>query len=191
MSFGRRVLFIALVLSFISGCAWQRIPPVPEYTSEAPLPLRVGVILDNTQASAYYGPDVLNEWKAMRLFDTIIYPYREDDQVDGVMKLSINGGWVGSGVGAGIVIGLTFGLAGTAVGPSMTGTHEALAVVSKSANEAGRYSAKVESTVEWGLCANVGEVAKKADELQRKRIAFELANKIRAERQALLSALGK
>ena len=37
------------------------------------------------------------------------------------------------------------------------------------------------------MAANTGEVSNKADELQRKRIAFELAKKIRADRQLLLS----
>jgi hypothetical protein len=191
MSHVRRILFIILVLLFISGCAWQRIPPMPAYTSEPSLPIRVGVIVDNTQTSTFYGPGVLEQWKQMRLFDEIIYPYREGDNVDCIMKLSINGGWKGSGFGAGFVIGLTFGLAGTAIGPSMTGTHEALAVISKSANEAGRYSVKVESEVEWGMAANTAEVSDKANQLQRNRIAFELAQKIRADRKTLLSALGK
>jgi hypothetical protein len=186
-----RVLFAVFLLSVASGCAWQRIPPPPEYTVEAPLPLRVGVVLGDSQPSMYYGPGVLNEWKAMKLFESLIFPYRDGDQVDAVMKLSVDGGWKGQGAGAGFVIGLTLGLAGTAIGPSMTGTHDALAVLSKSADEAGRYSAHVSSTVEWGMTANTGEVSKKADELQRKRIAFELANKIRADRQALLSRLGK
>ncbi len=53
------------------------------------------------------------------------------------------------------------------------------------------YTVQVTSTVELGMAANSGDVSKKADELQRKRIAFELAKKIRADRQSLLSILGK
>ena len=107
------------------------------------------------------------------------------------MRITITGGWKGSGAGAGFIIGLTFGLAGTVIGPSMTGTHDALAVLNKLSDEIGRYSVHVTSTVEWGMAANTGEVAKKADELQRKQIAYELAKKIRADRQALLSKFGK
>lgn len=189
----KRIAFVAVffIVSVLSGCAWQRIPPAPAYTAEAPIPLHVGVILDDSPASIYYGSGILNEWKEMRLFDSLVYPYREGDQVDAVMKLSIKGGWVGHGAGAGFIVGLTLGLASPVVGPSMTGTHDALAILNKSTNEAGRYSAKVSSTVKWGMAANTGEVSNKADELQRKRIAFELANKIRADRQALLSRLGK
>lgn len=186
-----RVFFIAAVLSIVTGCAWQRIPDAPIYTVEPSLPIRVGVILGDSQSSTYYGPGVLNEWKQMGLFESLIYPYRDGDQVDAVMKLSIDGGWKGQGAGAGFIIGLTLGLASAAVGPGMTGTHDALAVLSKPPTEVGRYSTQVSSTVEWGMGANTGEVSKKAEELQRKRIAFELANKVRADRQALLSRLGK
>jgi hypothetical protein len=184
-------LFLVLIVFAVSGCAWQRIPAAPEYILEAPIPLRVGVILADGSASTYYGPGVIKEWNEMRLFDSLIYPYRDGDPVDAVMRITITGGWKGSGVAAGLVTGLTLGLAGTAVGPSMTGTHDALAIINKSSDETGRYSVQVTSTVEWGMAANTGEVSKKADELQRKRIAFELARKIRADRQVLLSKFGK
>ena len=185
------LLFLALFAFTMSGCAWQRIPAVPEYTLEATIPLKVGVILADSQASTYYGPAVIKEWNEMRLFDSLIYPYRDGDPVDAVMRMTITGGWKGSGAAAGFVTGLTLGLAGTVVGPTMTGTHDPVAIINKSIDETGRYSVQVTSTVEWGLAANTGEVSKKADELQRKCIAFELSKKIRADRQALLSKFGK
>jgi len=186
-----RVFLIALILLFVSGCAWQRIPDLPVYTLEAPIPLKVGIMLADNSPSTYYGPGVLKEWNEMRLFESIIYPYRESDLVDAVMRMTITGGWKGSGAAAGFVTGLTLGLAGTVVGPSMTGTHDILAIMNKSSSEVGRYTVQVTSTVEWGMAASSGEVAKKADELQRKRMAFELAKKIRADRQSLLSIVGK
>jgi cell division septum initiation protein DivIVA len=130
----------------------------------------------------------------MRLFDSLVFPYREDESVDAVITLSINGGWrreSASAAAAGFVTGLTFGLAGTAMGPKMTGTHDAQAVLSKAASEAGRYSVQVTSTVEWGIAANTSEVSQKAEDLQRKRIAYELAKKIRADRRTLLLQMGK
>lgn len=184
-----RSLFLALIVLTVSGCAWQRIPAAPEYALETPIPLKVGVILADTPASAYYGPAVIKEWKEMHLFDSLAYPYRDGDSVDAVMRVTITGGWKSSGFGAGFVTGLTLGLAGTVIGPSMTGTHDTLAILNKSSDEVGRYTVQVTSTVEWGMVANTGEVSKKADELQRKRIAYELAKTIRADRQALLSKL--
>lgn len=172
---------------WLSACAWQRVPEPPQYVSEAPLPLQIGVILVDNPPSAVYGPGVINEWKELRLFEQIIYPYREGDRVDAVLNLAINGGWVGKGAAAGFVTGLTLGLAGTAIGPSMTGTHDAVAVLAQAGREIGRYSANVVTTVEWGMQANVGEVSNKADALQRKRLAHELATRIRSDRQALTS----
>ena len=186
-----RSLFLALLVLTVSSCAWQRIPVAPEYTLEAPIPLKVGVIMADNQTSMFYGPAVIKEWNEMRLFDSLVYPYRDGDPVDAVMRVTITGGWKGSGAGAGFIIGLTLGLAGTAVGPSMTGTHDALAIINKSSDEMGRYSIQVTSTVEWGMAANTGEVSNKANELQRKRIAFEPAKKIRADHQNLRSKLGK
>jgi len=182
------VLVIALILS---GCAWQRIPAAPSYAAPSPLPVRVGVVLDNTQASAYYGPGIVSLWKEMRVFESVTYPYREGDPVDGVLRLTINGGWRGEGAGAGFLIGLTLGLASPAVGPSMTGVHEAAAILSRSAAEVARYSVRVESTVTWGLGANTTEVSSKAEDLQRRRLAVELAQKLEADRAALAKAFAK
>jgi len=184
-------LFLALMVLTVSGCAWQRIPVAPEYILESPIPLKVGVILADNQASVSYGLAAIKGWNEMRLFDSLVYPYRDGDPVNAIMRVDITGDWKGSGVGAGIITGLTFGLAGTVIGPSMTGTHDALAVLNKSSDEIGRYSVHVTSTVEWGMLANTSEVAKQAEELQRKQIAYELAKKIRADRQVLLSKFGK
>lgn len=186
-----RVFFLVLTILQASGCSWQRIPDAPEYTLEAPIPLKEGIILADNQATTYYGPALTKECAEMRLFESIVYPYREGDKVDVVMRMTITGGWKGSGFGAGFVTGLTLGLAGTVVGPSMTGTHDILAVVNKSSREAGRYTVQVTSKVEWGLTANTGEVAKKADQLQTKKMAFELAKTIRADRENLLSKIAK
>jgi hypothetical protein len=56
-----------------------------------------------------------------------------------------------------------------------------------SGHETGRYSVQVTNTVEWGVLANTSEVSKKAEELQRRTLSIELAKKIRADRQMLLS----
>jgi hypothetical protein len=181
-------LLLLMIVLIVGGCAWQRIPPAPSYTATAPLPIRVGIILDSSQASAYYGPPVINLWKEMRVFESITYPYREGDPVDGILRLTINGGWRGQGAGAGFLIGLTLGLASPAVGPSMTGIHDATATVSRSAVEVARYSVRIESTVTWGMAANTSEVSSKADDLQRRKLAVELAQRLDADRTALVKA---
>ena len=187
----KNLLACFVLVLVTTGCAWQRIPDAPQYTETRPIPAKVGVVFADNRATSNYGPLVVKEWNNMKLFDSITYPYREGDKVDAVVKMDISGGWKGSGAGAGVVIGLTFGLASTVIGPSMTGTHNARASIQKSSNEIADYSVKVESTVEWGLGSNAGEVSTKAEALQTKRIAFELANKIREDEKSILSRLGK
>ena len=102
---------------------------------------------------------------------------------------------------------LTWGLSRPIVGRSATFTHDALAVIHQSSDEIGRYSVEVSSTVRWEAGGERGphflfkpagsKHVRKGDslaagyELQGKRLAFELAKKIRADRQNLLSKLGK
>lgn len=119
-----RSILLPLFLLLMAGCAWQRIPEAPEYAKEQAIPLRVGVVASGSTASLTYVPAIVDELKAMRLFDTLIYPYRAGDPVDAVTTISVDGGWKASGAGAGIVIGLTLGIASTFLGPSMTGTHD-------------------------------------------------------------------
>lgn len=182
------IAIVTGLLITLSACSWQRIPTLPDYATERPLPLKVGVMVADTAPSQALGTQLIQEWKRMPLFDSITYPYRDGDQVDGVMTLSVNGGWKGSGAGAGVLIGLTLGLAGTVLGPSMTGTHTAEAIMTMNGKEVGRYTGEAQNTVEWGITADGNEVAKKAEELQRRTLANDLAKKIRADYTLLMSS---
>lgn len=207
-------LFIALIVFVVSGCVWQRIPAAPEYILEVPIPLRMGVIFGNDTASTdsishIYGLAVIKGWNEMRLFDSLIYPYQEGDRVDAVIRITITGGWEDEGLmrktAVNLAIMLTLGLAGNVVGRNMTVIHDALVVINKSSDEIVRHSVQVTSTIELGvgllgaltywrespLTAEHRDRYVAGYELQRKRIAFELAKKIRADRQNLLSKLGK
>lgn len=94
-------LFLLLIVLAVSGCRgsaylapaleWTRIPEAPEYTVEAPIPLSVGIILDVSPAYSTSGLDVIKEWEEMRLFDSLVYPYKEGDPVDAVMRLTTTG----------------------------------------------------------------------------------------------------
>lgn len=70
--------------------------------------------------------------------------------------------------------------------------HDVLASIKKYSDVIGRYSVQATSTIEsgGGYQINPGFFEARAT-LQGKRIAFELAKKIRANRQNLLSRLGK
>jgi len=208
-----------LIVLAVSGCAglvpaleWTRIPEAPEYTVEEPIPLRVGIILEDVKPMMFTtvlgfttktcGWDVINEWEEMRLFDSLVYPYQEDDPIDAVMHLTTackaeeEGGL--SRFGVDMLNLATIGLTGIVAGRSATFTHEALAVINQFSNEIGQYSVQVATTIQLGKNPlkdahgrNYVEGYDAGYELQRKRIAFELAKKIRADRQNLLSRLGK
>ncbi|CAN5680275.1 hypothetical protein BH18PSE1_BH18PSE1_08100 [soil metagenome] len=182
---------LALILLVVSGCAWQRIPALPEHDAVASLPIRVGVILGDTGASALYGPAIVSAWKEMKLFESLTYPYRSGDPVDAVLSLTVTGGWTGSGFGAGFLVGVTLGLAGPAVGPSMTGKHEASAVLSKDEGAVIKYVANVETSVAWGVLADASEVGAKADVLHQRKLAVELARKLEADRAQITKVFGE
>jgi len=224
-------LFLLLIVLDVSGCVsfgggggggtlylvpsleWTRIPEAPEYTVEAPIPLSVGIILDDSTPYSASGLDVFIEWEEMRLFDSLVYPYKEGDPVDAVIRITTAGeeveeeGWLSREL-VDTLTTFTFGLSRPIVGRSATFTHNALAIIHQSSDEIGRYSVEVSSTVRWEAGGSMrgphilftpsgSEHVRKGDslaagyELQGKRLAFELAKKIRADRQNLLSKLGK
>lgn len=196
-----RSMCLAGAIFAITGCTWQKLPPTPVYTLEAPIPLRVGVMLANQSADQYDSP-VLDEWKKMQLFDSFVYPYKDGDPVDVVIRLTTSGSWdtslTAGDLAGNVLVGATLGLLGSAI-PSETwrGTHEAIAIINKTDNdEIGRYTVNVTSTVENARHFIFGEGpykehAANANQIQAKRLAYELATKIRADRQGLVQRLKK
>ena len=76
-------------------------------------------------------------------------------------------------------------------------THDALAVINQSSDEIGQYSVQVATTIQLGKNPlkdahgrNYVDGYDAGFELQGKRLAFELAKKIRADRQNILLKLG-
>lgn len=182
-------LFVSIL--FFSGCAWQRIPDPPVYNVPSSIPLNVGIVLGDTPPSQTYGPAVVKHLKEMGVFKSVIYPYREGDSVDGVLKITITGGLKGSGAGAGLLIGLSLFTLSPVIGPSVTATHDANVTLSKGISEVAKYSIHVETSVSWGLGANTAEVANKAEALHNRKLAVEIANSINSDRPRILREFGK
>jgi len=176
-------LFLLSIVLTVSGCAaWKKIPAAPEYTHAAPIPLKVGVILlqeDTTSINDWHGeywlgPEAIKGLKEMQLFDSLIYPY-EEGPVDVVMQLIITGGWEGR-----------------TLFRDWTTTYDVRASIKKSSDLIGRYFLQATSTLESGYGYQVNhEFWEAGTTLQGKRIAFELAKKIRADRSNLLSKYSK
>ena len=182
-----KCFILTLLLFLIAGCAWQRIPAPPEQAREQPIPLRVGFIGSSDPNSRLYVPGVVAELKSMRLFDSIIYPYREEDPVDAVATITVDGEWIPSGPGPVFAVGVTLGLASPFVGPSVTGTHVIKAAMISGTEDVGFYSTKVSTTAQWGVMADANEASQKTNALQTKRLAEALALAIREDRNNLLA----
>lgn len=181
---------ILLAILLLAGCAWQRIPSAPEYQPTSSLPARVGIVVADDDASMIYGPAIIEQWTRMGLFDSITYPYRQDEPVDAVMRLSVTGGWDNKGFLAGMAVGITLGLASTAVGPSMTGRHAVSATLSNRSGTIGSYQTQVETKVSWGFMAQLAEVTRRTEALHTRKMAVELARDFEADRSRILQAIG-
>ncbi|MBI3582720.1 MAG: hypothetical protein HY096_02065 [Nitrospinae bacterium] len=185
---------IAFIL-FFSGCTWQRIPTPPAYYVSKSLPIRIGIELGGTSESQVYGPLVVKHLKEMGVFDSVVYPYRDGDTVDGVIRLTIKGGWKGENAGVGFIKGAIIGLSlftlSPIIGPEMTGIHDANVTLSKDISVVVEYSIHLETSVSWGLLANTTEVSVKSTDLQLRKISVEIANRIDKDRLRILKEFGK
>ncbi len=184
-----RLLVLLIVVGLlVSACSWQKIPPVPEYVKEDPIPLQVGVVVDGQDAPFTAG--MVDDLKSMRLFDGLVYPYRESDPVDAVMHLSASGTVDASGAARGFLIGLSFFTLSPFIGPKLELEHDCRTVFSvPKRGEVSTYKVHASTEVTFGLAANGAEVGRKTSELQRRRLADELAKAIRADRQGLISSI--
>ncbi len=181
---------IAILL--ISGCSWIRIPDLPTYEVSTPIPLCIGIVLDDTPSSQAYGPAVIKNLMEMKVFESIIYPYRQDDKVDGILKVNISGSWKGHGRGVGFIIGLSLYTLSPFLGPSITGNHNVNIELTKSASQlVMKNNLHVETTISWGLDADTDEVSRKADGLQQRKIAIVIAENLNAERSLISKEFGK
>ena len=191
----KSALGIIVSILFFSGCAWQRIPMPPTYYVSKPIPIRVGIEIGGTPESQVYVPLVVKKLKEMEVFETVVYPYRDGDSVDGILKLTIKGGWKGENHGAsfikGAIIGLSLFTLSTVIGPEMTGTHDVNVELSKDLTVVVNYSIQVKTSVSWGQAANTNEVAAKANDLQVRKISVEIANRIDNDRLHILKKFGK
>jgi hypothetical protein len=187
----RRLYLVAAIAAATAmpACAWQRIPAAPSFTAASALPVTLGVELSSSPGSAYYGPIVVGLLAKMSVVEKMIYPYREDDAVDAVLGIAIDGTWKGSGFGAGLGIGVTFGLLSPFIGPSMTAKHDLQATLTDDHEAVASHSGRVDTKVTWGIAGDSNEVSAKADDLQARKIAVEIAEWLQTNRQTILEKL--
>ena len=193
MRFGltHRFVMIAMagLLALTPACSWQKIPPEPEYTTMTPIPMVVGVELDDSAYSLAYGTQAITEIREMKVFQYIIWPYNSGTPVDAVLKLSIDGVWkTTGGVRSAIFVGLTLGLLGPFLGPKTTGDHNVTAILERDAKAIVNYSFRAETVVSHGLSANEDVVMFKAEALQTRKITVGLATRFNDDRDKISGA---
>lgn len=175
-------LLVSVLLIGLSGCSWQRIPAPPMFGQQMKIPGRFGIIVSSNPASMTYGPKIVDQLKRWGAFDSLEYPYREGDEVDAVLNLTVEGGWhaqTGANLARGFLIGLTFFALSPVLGVEMIGNHSLAASVSEDGVEQFICGFDKRARIEWGLGANTNEVALKADRLQVGQLADGLVACVR------------
>jgi hypothetical protein len=181
-----RTWWLILVgLLLLSGCTWQRIEAPPAYAADS-FPLTIALMPSDDPASKEMANLLSSEFKTIGEFDGVIYPYRSGDEVDCILNLNAVGSAEGKGAGAGVVTGLTFGLAGTVVGPQTTIIHDIDFYLSNGAEQTDHYKIHIESEAEFGVFANIQEVAQKQTALQLRRIAIAMSEKLNMDRSSVM-----
>lgn len=96
--------FMALtaISAYAGGKAVVDIAPAPAYSQSGPIPITVGIDVDETpsvqsrvtkKTDRPYGPAIAGELKKMNVFSNIIYPYKKGGAADAVLFLAIRGQW--------------------------------------------------------------------------------------------------
>ncbi len=97
------LLIAAISFSAYAGAATTvKFPPAPVYNPTEPIPLTVGINVDEgpavqshgkSKADHPYGSAIVEELKKMKVFSNIVYPYKKGVSADAVVHLDIKGKW--------------------------------------------------------------------------------------------------
>ena len=191
-SWGVSACMLGVLLA--AGCAWQRVPEAPAYSTTAPLPLRVGVLISENPASAVNAPRVIERLRERRVVDALIFPYRRDEDVDAFLVIKITGGWDyrrRANCARAFLVGFSLGALSPFLGSSMTGRHDLVATLSVGGQTVGPYLIRRETTARWGLAADVEDVSRKALDTQMDLLAADLARRIRDDWPRISEQIGR
>lgn len=173
--------------ALLNGCTWKNIPEAPAYSTTEAIPIKIGVELESSEPSRYYGSKIVDLFNEMRVFESIVFPYRKGDAIDAVLFLSVKGGWDnkrGENFASGF---FTMGLAGA----SMQGNHEVKATLRTAEQDIVSYTTQVSTKINWGLGADTKEVSAGAEKTHSKKMAIDLADRFNKDRTLILSKIKK
>ena len=174
---------IALLLS--SGCAWQRVEMPPSYAADK-FPLTIAIRPSEDPTSIELANLLAKEFKTIDEFDGVIYPYRSGDNVDCILELNAVASMEGKGAGAGFITGLTLGLGGAVVGPETTIIHDIDFYLSNGTRQTASQTIHIESEAEFGIFADIQEVANKQSALHLRKIAIAISEEFKSSKSSVM-----
>lgn len=118
----------------------------------------------------------------MRLFKKVIYPYENIDTSDAVLYLSIKGKWSYDNKGRAFARFMI----GTPDFNDFEGAHEIKAVMKAANDEISSYTLTVNTKGQYSG-SDADGIAKDLNDLQIKKIAVDLASRINADRELIIS----
>jgi len=181
-----KLLLIACLVN--SGCSWIRLATKPVYDIEEKIPMTVGINFDNSQGSNTYGPMVVRYLMDFKIFNSIVYPYKEGDKVDGVLDLNIQGRWVKKSIGNLVVL---YPILSPFLGPSMVAKHNTVVGLNCSLIKIASYDFLTETKIKHGVLADKGLVVQRGDSIQSYKIAYQIAGKMLMDQEKIQVALKK
>jgi hypothetical protein len=162
-------------------------------TFEGTLPYKVGFAPGQDIGMQLYIPKIVETWKQDRLFNQVTvlthdsFLYRNPKDLDYIIEVSGTGTWVVNKINIleGLFIDLTLGFAGMpgGIGNELSGVTilNVVVVDTKSGNEFASYSIEARTVVEYGIAADINVVTATADNIQSRKLAILLAERLRVD----------
>jgi hypothetical protein len=185
----RNLTIILLITILIcSSCGWIRVANKPVFSEVETLPLNIGIRLESNPGSNAYGPLVIKYLDEFKIFNSIIYPYKEGEIVDGILDLKINGHWVKKGAGNLVVL---CPVLSPFAGPSMIAKHETEAKLNNNLTKVATYVFQTETKIKHGVMADKKLVVLRGDSLQTYKIAYQIVGKLLMDQDKVMKEFNK
>ena len=189
------LLFLAVI--FLSARAFAsttvKVSPAPGYNPTTPIPLTVGLVVDEasgvqshgkSRTNSPYGPMIAAELKELKVFKSIVYPYKKGAPADAVLLLNIKGKWE------------YFNAehqpydywSGSSAGHFAEGAHEVKVIMTAADRRIINDSMQVKSRSQYSG-QDYDLVASRLNEAQAKKIAITLANFLQDKRDRIMAQI--
>ncbi|MDD5427621.1 MAG: hypothetical protein PHI58_00065 [Candidatus Omnitrophica bacterium] len=171
---------LLIMVMLFSGCAWQREIVMPTYNVSKTIPIRVGIVLGDSPESFNYGPNIVRDLKEMKVFKDVVFPYSKVESVNGILKIDVKGKWDWDW------------LAKNDKGfcPSRVGKHQVNIYLMKDSKNIVQYSLPLTTSLDAGIYPDATDIVYKADSLQQRKVAIEIAKHLDEDYSLISEAFG-